>query len=185
MNSNNNAEQGDDAQAYSSYVALLLSHQDDLRAFIHSLLPNSPVADDVFQNTNLVLWKKRSHFKDGTNFHAWAFKIARIQVQHQYDRAKRETRLVFSEKLVNHIAETATTNTNTPRERTLAILEGCMKKLSDKQRQVVDARYEPGESLQQHAEESGTTAGSLRISLYRIRSILRKCVENTLAKKLS
>ena len=183
MSSHKQTEQGDDAQASSSYVALLLSHQDDLRAFINSLLPNSPVADDVFQNTNLVLWEKRSRFKEGTNFHAWAFKIARIQVQHQYDRAKRETRLVFSEKLVNHIAEAATTNT--PRERTLAILEGCMKKLSDKQRQVVDARYEPGESLQQHAEESGTTAGSLRISLYRIRSILRKCVENTLAKKLS
>lgn len=173
----------DDAQASQSYVTQLLTHQDDLRAFIHALLPNSPVADDVLQNTNLVLWKKRNHFKQGTNFHAWAFKIARIQVQHQYDRAKRETRLVFSESLIEHIA--SATKTNTSRERNLTILEGCMEKLTDEQRNIVNARYTPGESLQQHAEKSGATAGSLRISLFRIRAILRQCVENILAGKSS
>ncbi len=183
MSSDQHAEQGDDAQAYQSYVAQLLSHQDDLRAFIHSLLPNSPVADDVLQNTNLVLWKKRNHFKQNTNFHAWAFKIARIQVQHQYDRAKRETRLVFSESLLEHIA--SSTKTNAPRERNLTILEGCMEKLSEKQRQIVNARYTPNKSLEQYAENTGATAGSLRISLYRIRAILRQCVENTLTGEIS
>jgi len=172
----------DDVQAYQAYVAHLVSHQDDLRAFIHSLLPNSPVADDVLQNTNVVLWKKRNRFKEGTNFHAWAFKIARIQVQHQYDRAKRETRLVFSESLLEHIASSAKTNAS--RERNLAILEGCMEKLTEKQRQIVNARYTPDKSLEQHAENTGATAGSLRISLYRIRAILRQCVENGLANKL-
>ncbi|MBT8038470.1 MAG: sigma-70 family RNA polymerase sigma factor [Verrucomicrobiae bacterium] len=173
----------DDAQACQSYVAQLLAHQDDLRAFIHSLLPNSPVADDVLQNTNLVLWKKRNSFKEGTNFHAWAFKIARIQVQHQYDRAKRETRLVFSESLLEHVASAA--KTNAPRERNLTILEGCMEKLTEKQREIVNARYTPDKSLEQHAENTGATAGSLRISLYRIRAILRQCVENTLTGKTS
>ncbi|MBT8045178.1 MAG: sigma-70 family RNA polymerase sigma factor, partial [Verrucomicrobiae bacterium] len=158
-------------------------HQDDLRAFIHSLLPNNPIAEDILQNTNLVLWEKRNRFKEGSNFHAWAFKIARIQVQHQYDRAKRETRLVFSESLVDHIADAAVKNK--PRERTLAILEGCMEKLSDQQRQIVNARYTQGESLEQHAEKTGATAGSLRISLFRIRAILRKCVENGLTDKPS
>lgn len=177
-----NAEE-DDSHAYQSYVTQLISHQDDLRAFINSLLPNSPVADDVVQNTNLILWEKRSHFKKGTNFHAWAFKIARIQVQHQYDRVKRETRLVFSESLVAHIANAATAKQ--PREHTLSILEGCMAKLSEDEREIVNARYTPGESLKRYAETSGVTAGSLRISLYRIRAMLRRCVEATLAGKLS
>ncbi|MFK7910543.1 MAG: sigma-70 family RNA polymerase sigma factor [Akkermansiaceae bacterium] len=172
--------QGDaEKDEQQTYVAQLLAHQDDLRAFIHSLLPNSPIADDVFQNTNLVLWEKRSHFKEGTNFHAWAFKIARIQVQHQYDRAKRETRLVFSESLVNHIADASVRNS--PRERKLSILESCLEKLNKGQRKIIDARYSPGNSLERLAEASGATAGSLRISLYRIRAILRKCVENGLA----
>ncbi len=59
-----------------------------------------------------------------------------------------------------------------------------MEKLTEKQRQIVNARYTPDKSLEQHAENTGATAGSLRISLYRIRAILRQCVENGLANKL-
>jgi RNA polymerase sigma-70 factor (ECF subfamily) len=173
----------ENAEEYQPFVTQMLAHQEDLRAFIYSLLPNSPSADDVLQNTNLVLWKKRNSFKEGTNFHAWAFKIARIQVQHQYDRAKRETRLVFSESLINNIANAATVKT--PREQTLVILEDCMGKLNDKQRQIVDARYTPGESLELHGKQTNTTPGSLRISLFRIRVILRRCIEATLAGKPS
>ena len=169
-------------EAYQTYVAQLIAHQDDLRAFVHSLLPNSPSADDVLQNTNLVLWQKRSSFKQGTNFHAWAFKIARIQVQHQYDRAKRETRLVFSESLLDHIAAASASQ---PRERALAILENCMGKLNDKQRSIINARYTPGESLERYGKQTQTTPGSLRTSLFRIRATLRRCIEATLARKPS
>jgi RNA polymerase sigma-70 factor (ECF subfamily) len=168
-----------ESEEYDAYVKDLVSHQGDLRAFIYAFLPNSPVADDVLQNTNMVLWKKRNAFKQGTNFHAWSFKIARIQVQHQYDRAKRETRLVFSESILDHIADAA--SEIQPREQELATLEHCMKKLNDKQRSIIDARYKPGQSLEQHGLKTRATPGSLRISLYRIRATLRRCIEATLA----
>jgi RNA polymerase sigma-70 factor (ECF subfamily) len=162
-----------------AYVKDLVSHQEDLRAFIYALLPNSPAADDVLQNTNLILWRKKKAFKQGTNFHAWAFKIARIQVQHQYDRAKRETRLVFSESTLNNIADAASDNPS--RERELKSLENCIGKLNDKQRNIINARYSPGDSLEMHGKKTRATPGSLRISLFRIRAILRRCVEETLA----
>ena len=162
-----------------AYVEDLVSHQEDLRAFIYALLPNSPEADDVLQNTNLILWRKKNAFKQGTNFHAWAFKITRIQVQHQYDRAKRETRLVFSESTLNRIADAA--SDDPLRERELEALEYCTGKLNDKQRNIINARYRPGDSLKMHGKKTRATAGSLRISLFRIRAILRRCVEETLA----
>lgn len=162
-----------------TYVNDLVSHQEDLRAFIYALLPNSPAAEDVLQNTNMILWRKRKTFRRGTNFHAWAFKIARVQVQHQYDRAKRETRLVFSESLLKRIEDAA--SENPPRERELVVLENCIGKLNDKQRDIINARYRAGSSLKMLAENTGATAGSLRITLFRIRAILRRCVESTLA----
>ena len=174
MRSGDNHPQKDEA-----YVKDLVSHQEDLRAFIYALLPNSPEADDVLQNTNLILWRKKNAFKQGTNFHAWAFKIARIQVQHQYDRAKRETRLVFSESTLDKIEDAA--SDNPLRERELEALENCIGKLNDKQRNIVDARYRPGDSLEMHGKKTRATPGSLRISLFRIRAILRRCVEATLA----
>lgn len=171
----------DDSQGLQSYVELMISHQDALRAFIYSQLPNSPDVGDVLQNTNAILWQKRNRFKDGTNFRAWAFKIARYQVQHQRDRSRRDGRLIFSDKLVDLIATTAPTDQ--PREGLLSALEGCMTKLSDKQRDIVHARYTPGNSLEQHAEKTSSSPGSLRIALHRIRDLLKRCVEETLARE--
>lgn len=157
----------------------MIAHQDKLRAFIYSLLPGNSQVHDVVQNTNAVLWQKRGKFKAGTNFTAWAFKIARIQVMHQLDRAKRDGRLVFSEKLIDTIAED--TRAGDSHDRLLRALEGCIGKLTDHQRSLIRARYTPGESLEKHAEELGRSPGSLRIALHRIRDVLKSCVENTLA----
>jgi RNA polymerase sigma-70 factor (ECF subfamily) len=159
------------------YVALLVEHQDRLRAYIYTLLPGSQDVSDVLQNTNAVLWQKRKQFTHGTNFLAWAFNIARFQVKHQHGRNKRDGRLVFSDQLLEHIADTAPTDN--PRNRLLDALERCMAKLSGDQQKIVQARYTYGESLEQHAENLGCTAGSLRTSLHRIRDSLKRCVENT------
>lgn len=171
---------GDEDQ---SYVEQMIAHQGDLRAFIYSLIPNSPSVDDVLQNTNLVLWKKRKNFKEGTNFHAWAFKIARYQVQHQYDRIKRDQLLVFSDTLLDQMVEAASSMDS--RSLHQAALEECVSKLSDQQREIVKARYTRGSSLEQLADQLQSSAGSLRIALHRIRAALRKCVEKSLAKELS
>lgn len=163
------------------YVEQMIAHQDKLRAFIYSLMPGNPQVGDVLQNTNAVLWQKRGSFKEGTNFTAWAFKIARIQVMHQLDRAKRDGRLVFSEKLIDTIAEC--NNDGASHNRLLSALEGCVEKLTDHQRSLIQARYTPGHSLEKHAEELGRSPGSLRIALHRIRDLLKSCVENTLAEE--
>lgn len=167
------------SQDLQEYVTLMIAHQTNLRAFIYSLLPNSPDVDDVVQNTNAVLWQKRDKFKAGTNFLAWAFKIARYQVQHQQGRLKRDGRLVFSDKLVSLIVET--TPTDQSHDRRMTALDGCLAKLTDKQRELINERYTPGHSLEQHAGKAGRSAGSLRIALHRIREILKLCVEKTIA----
>ncbi len=105
-------ENPEDLQAY---VALLVEHQDRLRAYIYTLLPGSQDVGDVLQNTNAVLWQKREKFEHGTNFLAWAFNIARYQVKHQHGRNKRDGKLVFSDQLLEHIADTATVNGETDR----------------------------------------------------------------------
>ena len=164
-----------------AYVTLLVEHQDRLRAYIYTLLPGSQDVSDVLQNTNAVLWQKREKFEHGTNFLAWAFNIARYQVKHQHGRNKRDGKLVFSDELLDHIA--TSTPTDNPRNRLLDALDGCMGRLGDSQRKIVLARYTRGQSLEQHAEALGCSAGSLRTSLHRIRESLKKCVETTLSTR--
>jgi RNA polymerase sigma-70 factor (ECF subfamily) len=174
---------GHDPEALQTYVKLMTEHQWAIRGFIVSLMPGSPDVGDVLQETNLVLWQKRDRFKPGTNFLAWASRIARYEVMHCRDRAKRAGSLPFSDELLNVLAESLTPDQS--HETLLTALDGCLEKLNEKQRDLIEQRYTPGRSLEQHAEKIGTSAGSLRVALHRIRQSLKRCVENTLAKEMA
>lgn len=169
--------------ALQSYVTLMTGHQPNLRAFIVSLMPGSQDVDDVLQNTNAVLWQKRTRFKDGTNFTAWAFKIARYEVLNHRNRIKRDGLIVFTDRLIEVLTEMGPfEQTN---EEVLAALDGCLANLNEDQRDLVRARYTPGRSLEQHAEAVKKSPGSLRIALLRIRAILRDCIETKLGTKFA
>ena len=49
-------------------VTQLTEHQPALLAFIITLIPGDPSAPDILQRVNLVIWKKRRDFKEGSNF---------------------------------------------------------------------------------------------------------------------
>ncbi len=176
------SNQKNDPAALQAYVELLTTHQANLRAFIVSLMPGSPHVDDVLQETNAALWRKRARFEHGTNFVAWALKIARYEVLGQRHRTKRDDRLiVFTEKLIDVLTEMPPLAQSD--EEVLSALDGCLAKLSEQERELVEARYTPGRSLKQHAAHIDRSAGSLRIALHRVRSALKDCVDTTLAAK--
>lgn len=168
-------------QELQAYVKLMTEHQGNLRAFIVSLMPGSPDVGDVLQETNVALWQKRGRFEHGTNFLAWSFQIARYEVHRQRDRTRRDGRLVFSEDLVNLLADVEVPDES--HENLMLALDGCLGKLTDKQRDLVKERYTPGHSLEQHAARTGHSAGGLRIALLRIREMLKRCIENSLARE--
>lgn len=169
----------EDGIALQAYVTLMTKHQANLRAFIVSLMPGSRDVEDVLQNTNAVLWQKRARFKQGTNFIAWAFRIARYEVMCQRNRTKRDGLIVFTDELLDVLTEMEPLQQS--EEEVLTALDGCMAKLKEDQRDLVEARYTPGRSLEQHATVVGRSPGSLRIALHRIRAVLKDCIKTTLA----
>jgi len=171
----------DESRVLQEFVRELTDAQGQIRAFIVSLMPGSPDVADVLQETNLTLWKSRERYVPGTNFIAWAFTIARLEVLHQRDRAKRLGRLVLSEKLIDVLADEHTDQQ--PHEHYLTVLEACMAKLSVTQREIIEARYQSKLSLEIHARLTGRNAGALRTALLRIRSVLRDCIENSIQSK--
>ncbi|HEX5790140.1 MAG TPA: sigma-70 family RNA polymerase sigma factor [Luteolibacter sp.] len=168
----------DDSLQLQEFVTEITNAQGRIRAFIVSLMPGSQDVGDVLQETNLTLWKSRARYQPGTNFLAWAFTIARLEVLHQRSRDKRLGRIVLSDKLVEIMADEA--STGIPHESYLRALETCMAKLTTKQRQLVEARYQPGHSLEMHAHLTGKKSSALRVALLRIRSGLRQCVEQNM-----
>jgi RNA polymerase sigma-70 factor (ECF subfamily) len=160
----------------------IAANQAELRALIHSLLPGDPSVDDVLQRANLVIWKKRSAFKPGTDFRAWAFSIARWEVRAYLKERKRRSWLVIDDDLACLLYEAAEqTAEELPMADMRAALEKCMGQLKPEERDLVTHRYYTDAPLQVFAEQHGRPVTSLKTSLARIRASLKRCIESLLS----
>lgn len=57
---------------HGEFLKLIIAHQDDLRAFLASLVRNGHDREDVFQETVLTLWDKFDEYDRSRAFGAWA-----------------------------------------------------------------------------------------------------------------
>ena len=86
------------------FVELMTNFQGRLYAFILSLMGDPNSANDILQETNIVLWNKSSEFELGTNFKAWSFRIASFQVMAYRQRCMRD-RLIFDDDMNMYLLE--------------------------------------------------------------------------------
>ncbi len=168
-------------ESYERFVTLFTRNEPALRAFVRSLTYSWDDADEVMQNTGLVLWRKFDEFDPTTNFMRWACVVARFEVL-AWRRDKARDRHVFDEDLVNILAEEAEDKHETLSDERRA-LESCLRKLPEKQRKIVMAAYEPGVRLNQVAEALGKTATAFYKTLNRARGGLLKCIESEVLKE--
>lgn len=152
--------------------------QRRLHAFILSMVWNPAEAEDVLQETNLVLWQKAGEFDAGRPFLPWAMRFAQLQAMAWLKSRKRQ-RVVFDDDLVRLLATEATADPLfDPRRIALA---SCLQKLKQPQRDLVLKRYEPNASVNAMAATAGITPKAVSDRLRRIRQALLECVNKVLA----
>jgi RNA polymerase sigma-70 factor, ECF subfamily len=161
-----------------AFVEHVINMQRNLFAYILTLLPNLENANEVLQQTNLVLWSKRDEFRPGSNAQAWACRIAYYEVLAYRQRGRRE-RLRFDNDLLEQMAGEAVTQCADP-ETELQALARCTDKLSSSDRNLLDLRYQDTLSSGQIAAKVGRSAVAIRKALFRIRALLHRCVEERL-----
>jgi RNA polymerase sigma-70 factor, ECF subfamily len=162
-----------------AFVLELTSCQRRLYAYIFSLLGNHEQTLDVVQETNVVLWRRAQEFTPGTNFIAFAFRIAHFQVLSLRQRIQRD-KLLFDDQLLGEIAEQIQRDVHDEeRQRTL---EKCIEKLTPQHRDLLRLRYSEGSSVEAVAAKLQKTIGSVAMVLHRIRMSLIRCVDRSLAK---
>lgn len=162
-------------------IRQISQHQAALQAYIYSLHPDRSEGQDILQETNVVLWQKVEEFRDGTNFKAWAFRIAYLQTLAHLKRAKRGNWLGFSTDLVDTLASEAEPLLTNFEERHAA-LQSCLEKLPEKDTEIVRAHYESQRPLPEVGAEVGRSVGALKQVLLRVRRSLKDCIERKLAE---
>ncbi|MEM0968452.1 MAG: sigma-70 family RNA polymerase sigma factor [Verrucomicrobiota bacterium] len=174
--------EGESSDLDSGFVALLTEHQQSLRLYVASLMPGESRSADVAQQANATIWKKRDDFELGTNFKAWMFSIARYEVLNFRKKQARDSRLVFSEELVEVMAEEMPEMSDDWVARQSA-LKGCMAELRSADRELLMHRYEGESPLHDFAVEKGRSVGGLKVTLHRLRARLQQCIERKISMK--
>lgn len=155
-------------------MLLLTKAQSTIYASIHSLHPNAVVAQDLLQETNLTLCRKAEDFEPGTNFTAWATRIARYHVLNYRRRLKREQEIfdpiLFEELCVLQEQRAEEFGGY------LDAMRNCLKHLSASQRQLIQERYASGSSISAMANQQGKSVAAISQLLYRIRQLLLDCI---------
>ncbi|MCA9089878.1 MAG: sigma-70 family RNA polymerase sigma factor [Planctomycetaceae bacterium] len=139
-------------------------------------------AEEILQDANVVLLSKHDQFESGTNFLAWARQVGAFEVLRWRQRRRRD-KLRFSDEFVSVVAaEAVESEIETDRRRRALAL--CMEKLKSEDRELLQRRYQPGNSGKELASELGRPANSVYQSLGRIRRYLLDCVQRRMTLEL-
>lgn len=176
--SDNTLDINPDAQ--ERFVQCITSYQSTIYSYIATLVPDRDQAEDVMQNTNLVIWRKRAEFKPGSDFVSWACSIAYYEVL-AHRRSMARDRLVLDEAAVQQLAERLTAHLDDLDERRTALRQ-CLNKLTDRQRDLLAQRYQPQGSVKAIARRTGQTTAVISQTIYRLRIALQNCIRRQLGK---
>jgi len=163
------------------YLQLVTNLQPLLLGYIHSIAPGVE-ADDVLQETNIVLWNKMETFEMGTNFKAFAFKIAYLKTMECLRKQARNQWLVFDSDLLEKMNTHFTDHPNTMGDTQFA-LRLCMKKLKDHERELIHQRYSKGNTVRSIAKQVEKKEGALQQAFFRIHNALRTCISHQLQEE--
>ena len=176
----NDQQQGDpDPKRTAEFLRLFSTHQPQIFAYILTLLPAWHDAEEVMQETSVVLWNSFGEFTRGTNFRAWARTVAFTQVL-SFRKRQGHTPIPLSEKFIEAIAQ-ETARLADPLEEQLQALAHCVEQLGPRDRELLRLCYEPGISTKEAADQLGQPAGTVYKALTRIRRALFKCIKRTLS----
>jgi RNA polymerase sigma-70 factor (ECF subfamily) len=164
------------------FLELFTQHQLRLYRYILMLMANRAEAEEVLQNTSLVLLQKWDHFQAGTSFWAWATRIAYFEIlTHRKAQGRTRLRQCFSDATLEIMAAEVADEFSLLEQQSAA-LPGCMDKLSPDDLTLVTDHYFRGLSWEAIAARLGRTASSVRHSVCRIRRELRRCIDGVLEK---
>jgi RNA polymerase sigma-70 factor (ECF subfamily) len=168
-----------DLEREEGFLKLFLVHERRIFAFIMALVPVWSDAEDLLQETSVVMWRKLDDFEPGTDFAAWALSIARYQVLNFRKKQKRE-RVLFNDATLEKLADQMAMLSQDIDARRDA-LENCLRRLNARDRELIQLRYQTGANTQGVAESIDRSIQAVYKALNRIHGQLLLCIRRTLA----
>ena len=168
-------------EAGEEFTRLLMQNQKRLWGLILALIPSGPEAEDVMQETCVVLWRKFGEFQPGTDFGAWGLRVARYQVMSHYNR-RRRAQARLSDETIEAIAERLAEPRWEDTARGVALRE-CLGRLRPHEADLIQRRYHAEQRIEQIAAALECSVHAVYKALARLQSRLLQCLRHRLGKE--
>ena len=179
---NENTEQSRPNPAnQQEFLRVFLANEREILRYVVALVPNLADAQEILQQTAIVLWEKFDQYDAGRPFAPWACRFALNVTWQWIDRRQRWKAL-----LEGGLAEELALRREQLRpefDARLVHLDQCMQKLPEHQRSLVDAYYFRQQDIDVVAGQVQRTVEAVYKALQRIRQQLRECIELSLRKE--
>lgn len=167
-------------QEYKDFLRLIVEYKSRIYGYILRLVPNRTVADDLMQETTLVMWEKFHTFTPGTNFYAWSVRIAKIKVLH-YRQSLKRSPLRFTEDVFESLASVSEQETGSTENLRMQALENCLRRLSRRDHKLIRLRYTDRQKIKTIADNLGWSAAATYKLMAKIHYTLKECIERRLS----
>jgi RNA polymerase sigma-70 factor, ECF subfamily len=165
---------------HDQFVEVFVRSQDRIYAYVATLLPRRADAEEVFQQTSLILWKKWRDFDLQRDFVRWACGIAYLEVRNFLRKQRIAGQVNLSENLLEQVALTRLEAHPLLDARRQA-LAACLERLRPDRRALLERCYAGKDSIKAIAVEISQTVNGLYLKLKRLRRALFDCINRTLA----
>jgi RNA polymerase sigma-70 factor (ECF subfamily) len=170
-----------DSSKTNEFLRLLMAHQRRIYAFILTMVPNHGDAEDLFQETVLLMWSRFDSFTRGTSFAAWGITVAKYQILSL--RKRHATRgALFSEAA----AELLRNESDRFLEQTdvrMQALRQCIDKLGPQDYELIRLRYRDEVTIENIARQMGRSVQGIYKRVVRIHEALLRCVRRALSEE--
>ncbi|MBU4272680.1 MAG: sigma-70 family RNA polymerase sigma factor [Planctomycetes bacterium] len=174
------------SRANDEFVRRFVRSQQDLYAYILTLVPNIADAQDILQETAIALWAKADEYRLEAPFMPWATRFAWFQVRkfRMYQARRHRHVIALSDEALSVLAADRARFESETADRD-QILQQCVDKLADDDRSLLGQRYDQKISIREVARRHGVEPAQLYKRLGRIRRSLLDCIHQATSEERS
>ncbi len=152
-----------------------MRYQTRIHTYILYHVPNRTDAEDILQDTIVVMLDKFSEFQEGTNFLAWGMTIARYKIL-SFKQKRRNSKLIFDDSMMALFENEIAVQMESAHKEETEVLKNCVGKLPPKHKIYLRLRYEQNLSYREIARQIDISMQAVYKTMTRIHVALLKCL---------
>ncbi|MDA7916563.1 sigma-70 family RNA polymerase sigma factor [Verrucomicrobia bacterium] len=155
---------------------LILQNRVELTAFITSILRDSHLAEDVFQDVCIKALKQTAPFNDEAHVRRWARRVARNRAI-DLIRRKDKQAILLDEEILDLIEQEWPDDNAGQDQDKVSALKTCIEKLTPYSKEIINLRYVEGLGGIEVAEVLNRKVDTIYKALARLHVGLRGCIQ--------